>query len=84
MGNKYRQVAIKWKNNFIIIGFALYKDKLGNNQVQNTLINPPIDYLPTSAIYASGAPIILGYLYSTLECTDCTLRGTTQAPPWWQ
>ena len=63
---------------------ALYKDKLGNNQVQNTLINPPIDYLPTSAIYATGTPIIIGYLYSTLECTDCTIRGTTQAPPWWQ
>jgi hypothetical protein len=63
-------------------GTALYKDQLGNNQVQNTLINPPIDYLPTSAIYAGTT--IIGYLYSSLECTDCTIRGTLQAPSWWQ
>ena len=62
---------------------ALYRDKTGTNQVQNALINPPIDYFATSAITASGGGII-GYLYSTRECVDCTLRGTTQTPPFWQ
>jgi hypothetical protein len=63
---------------------ALYMDKLGTNEVQNTLINPPIDYIPTSAIYASGVPVIIGYLYSTIQCTDCTIRGSTYPPSWWQ
>ena len=53
------------------------------NQVQNTLINPPIDYIPTTAIYLGSPPAIVGYLYSTIPCTDCTLRGVTQAPSWW-
>lgn len=63
---------------------ALYSDKLGTNQVQNSLINPPIDYIPTSAIYASGAPVIIGFKYSTIVCTDCTIRGKTYPPSWWQ
>lgn len=57
--------------------------KTGVNQVQNTLVNPPIDYIPTSAIKNSLGQII-GYLYSTIPCTDCTLRGTTQTPPFWK
>lgn len=50
------------------------------NQVQNTLINQPI-YIPTRAIYSG--PIIVGFLYSTVECADCTIRGVKQPPPWW-
>lgn len=56
--------------------------KTGVNQVQNTLINPPIDYIPTIALY-DGQGHIIGYMYSTVPCTTCTLRGTTQAPDWW-
>ena len=52
------------------------------NQVQNTLINPPLDYIPTLAIYDKMGHII-GYLYSSIPCTTCTLRGVTQAPSWW-
>jgi len=62
---------------------ALYSDKTGTNQVQNVLINPPIDYFATSAITAPGGGII-GFLYSTRECVDCTLRGTTQTPAFWK
>lgn len=56
--------------------------KTMENQVQNTLINPPIDYIPTSPIIRG--PVIVAYLYSTIKCVDCTIRGTKQAPPWWQ
>jgi hypothetical protein len=62
---------------------ALFNDKQGNNDVQDILINPPIDYIPTSSISLPGGGII-GYRYSTRECVDCTLRGTTQTPPFWQ
>ena len=62
---------------------AYYKNPAtGVNQVQNTLINPPINRIPTRAIYAAGK--IIGYLYSTIPCTVCTVRGTTQTPPFWQ
>lgn len=64
---------------------ALYRDKSGTNNVQNTLINPPIDYIPTSAVYSKGGiTVVIGYLYSSIQCTDCTIRGNKQAPPWWQ
>ena len=56
--------------------------KTMENQVQNTLINPPIDYIPTVPILSG--PVIVGYLYSTIQCTDCTIRGAKQAPAWWQ
>ena len=61
---------------------ALYVNKNGFNDVQNILINQPIVYVPTSAIAPRG--IIIGYMYSSPECVDCTLRGTTQTPPYWQ
>lgn len=56
--------------------------KTGVNQVQNDLINPPINLIPTRGLY-DGMGHIVGYLYSTIPCTNCTLRGTTQAPSWW-
>ncbi|MBS1521352.1 MAG: DUF4249 domain-containing protein [Bacteroidetes bacterium] len=62
---------------------ALYKDKTGTNVVQNVLINPPIDYFATSAIEASGGGII-GFLYSTRVCVDCTLRGKVDTPAFWK
>ena len=55
--------------------------KTGENQVQNTLINRPIDFIPVVPIYAG--PDIIGFTYSTIPCTDCTLRGTTFPPYWW-
>jgi len=55
--------------------------KTGENQVQNTLINRPIDFIPVSPVYAG--PVIVGFTYSTIPCTYCTFRGATQAPYWW-
>lgn len=62
---------------------ALYNDKTGTNQVQNVLINPPIDYFATSPIVAPNGAII-GFLYSTRECVDCTLRGKVDIPAFWK
>jgi hypothetical protein len=60
---------------------ALYVDKSGSNDVLNELIDPPLTALPISDINPTGIKII-GYTYSTLTCTDCTLRGKI-APPWY-
>jgi hypothetical protein len=62
---------------------ALYRDKTGTNQVENVLIRPPLDYYATSAIVASGGGIV-GFLYSTRECIDCTLRGKVDTPAFWK
>jgi hypothetical protein len=60
---------------------ALFMNKQGFNDAQNILVNPPVNYIPTVGIYVSGG--LIGYMYSTRICADCTLRGTTQAPPFW-
>lgn len=62
---------------------ALYNDRTGANQVQNVLINPPINYFATSAITAPGGGII-GFHYSTRVCVDCTLRGKVDTPAFWK
>ena len=62
---------------------ALYSDKTGFNDVQNALINPPVTFIPTSSIPSPGGGIA-GFLYSSPQCVDCTLRGTTITPPFWQ
>ena len=61
---------------------ALLSGAQGHNEVQEDLINPPLVYIPTSAITVNGG--IIGYLYSSPECADCTLRGVTYPPYWWQ
>ena len=61
---------------------AYFSNKQGHNDVQEDLINPPIVYIPTSAISVNGG--IIGYLFSTPECADCTLRGNSYPPYWWQ
>src|SRR6185312_10126296 len=50
---------------------ALYVNKHGYNDVQNELINRPIVYIPTFAIFGFGG--IIGYGFSTSVCVDCTL-----------
>jgi hypothetical protein len=62
---------------------ALLNNKENYNEVQNTLINPPPSYLPTQGLFAPGGGIY-GYLYSSANCVDCTIRGTTQTPSFWQ
>lgn len=51
--------------------------------VFSLLIKPPISEIPTYAIYGPGG-VITGYLYSSPECTDCTIRGTVKKPDFWQ
>jgi hypothetical protein len=53
------------------------RDSAKGGDVQTTLIDPPLTAIPL-------APFPGGYLYSTPICVDCTLRGTTTAPPFWQ
>jgi hypothetical protein len=50
--------------------------------VEDLLIYPPVTNIPTTAIYVSD--VIVGFGYSTIVCTDCTLRGTTTIPPFWK
>lgn len=50
------------------------------------LVERPVKYIPTLTIYSKPPPyppVPIGFLYSTKECVDCTLRGTKQAPSWW-
>jgi len=62
---------------------ALYRNKQGYNDVQNVLIDQPITDLPTDALFTPMG-VIYGFLYSSIDCTDCTLRGTLQKPPFWK
>lgn len=62
---------------------AKYANKQGYNDVQNILINPPLTDQPTRALF-TPAGTIYGFLYSSLQCTDCTLRGTTKVPSFWR
>lgn len=62
---------------------ALYFNKQGYNEVQNTLINPPVAYLPTEGLFTPSGTIY-GYLYSSPQCVDCTIRGTIKVPPFWK
>jgi hypothetical protein len=61
---------------------ALYSNKQHFNDVQNILVNPPVSYIPTEGIYSNG--VLIGFMYSSPVCADCTLRGTVTAPLWWQ
>jgi hypothetical protein len=50
--------------------------------VEDLLIYPPVTNIPTTAVYVSD--VIVGFGYSTIVCTDCTLRGTTTVPSFWK
>jgi hypothetical protein len=52
------------------------------NEVAQDLIPNPGAYQPTQQFYINGA--LEGYLASSPECTDCTLRGTQQTPAFWK
>ncbi len=52
------------------------------NYVARYLIPPPFILIPTTAIGNPRTPD--GFMASTRECVDCTIRGTTTPPPFWK
>ncbi|HEY4323213.1 MAG TPA: DUF4249 domain-containing protein [Mucilaginibacter sp.] len=61
---------------------AAYHNSLGVNTVRLMLLSQPITNIPTAGL-GSTLPVP-AFLYSSSICVDCTLRGTTQAPPFWK
>ena len=55
----------------------------GNNQVQQYLVPLPNNNIPTSQLFLGG-PVAAGYLYTDVDCADCTVRGTVIKPGFWQ
>jgi hypothetical protein len=54
------------------------------NEVEQNLIPLNSAILPISPIILPGSPAIVGYSGSSLECADCTIRGTTIQPAFWR
>jgi hypothetical protein len=61
--------------------FLYYNPKTKMNDVQLFLL--PKIYVPVSGIFSIG-PAPIGYTGSSYECGDCTIRGTTVKPSFWQ
>ena len=40
--------------------------------------------IPLEPIYLTGSNLIIGYTYSTYECSDCKLRGSIHPPSFWK
>ena len=55
----------------------------GNNQVEQYLVPIPNNEIPTNQFFIGG-PAPLGYLYTDVDCADCTVRGTVTKPGFWQ
>jgi hypothetical protein len=43
-----------------------------------------LNQIPVEAFYDNENGILLGYLGGSSACTDCTIRGTTKRPEYWQ
>ena len=52
------------------------------NQVARDLIPQPNTLIPVYALEDHG--IVIGYTGSSIECIDCTIRGTKQQPAFWR
>ena len=53
----------------------------GQNDVKINLVPLSSTLIPTSALGDTHNPY--GYMASTLECVDCTIRGSKTPPPFW-
>ena len=62
---------------------AFYHGPHDIDQVAAILYPNPDALIPTNAVY-KGSPAPIGFLYSSPECADCTIRGKVQVPAWWQ
>lgn len=80
------QVPIDWMTTYpydCTQDTALYNNpKTHQNDVLNILV-PNINFIVTSAITGMG-PTPIGYLYTDPGCGDCSIRGTTVKPSFWQ
>jgi len=61
---------------------AFYDDPTTHQNDVEAVLFSSGNYVITSAIIQNNA--IVGYRYSSEECTNCTLRGTTQQPVFWK
>ncbi|MDB5086615.1 MAG: hypothetical protein JWR09_609 [Mucilaginibacter sp.] len=80
------QLPQSWKTvyPYYCVADSLYYShpKTGRNDVALVLI-PGVE-IPISGIYLQGSPALVGYTASDAQCVDCTLRGSTQQPAFWQ
>jgi hypothetical protein len=64
---------------------SYYKNpKTHLNEVALNLIPYPQNNIITIGIYEMGNPAPIGYLSSSSECVDCSIRGATKPPPFWK
>ena len=57
----------------------------GINQVLQNLIPIGSPAIPVSAFFGTPpAPSPIGFMSSSIECVDCTIRGTMVQPPFWK
>jgi hypothetical protein len=55
----------------------------GANDVEAYLVPLPTSNIPIIQFFVTG-PIPAGYLFTDSDCADCSIRGTTTEPSFWQ
>jgi len=54
------------------------------NEVEQNLIPLNAGIIPLNTVIIAPSPAVVGYTGSSIECSDCTLRGTTVQPAFWR
>ena len=75
--------VVTYPYNCPAVDTALFNDK-NINQVAEYLIPIPTPYAILSAIIPPGSVTPIGYQYIDKGCGDCSIRGSTVAPGFWQ
>lgn len=73
------QLPISWSATY---PYDCEQDSILLSDVGQRLVNLPPQELTTEAITKGG--LLLGYLGSSAQCVDCTLRGSTAQPYFWK